>query len=168
MTTDWFVVQTQANRESFAAAALERQGFSVFLPRFAKRVSHARRVSIVHRPLFPGYLFVRLGRDSRWRAINGTSGVVRLVTAGEAPLPIAAGIIEALIERADAGGVVALQPRRAFKPGDPVRIVGGSLADTLGLFEDVKCRQRISILLDILGRKVRVLLVDEHVEQAAA
>jgi transcriptional antiterminator RfaH len=167
MTTGWFVVQTQANRESFAAAALERQGFAVFLPRFAKRVSHARRVSIVHRPLFPGYLFVGLGQDSRWRAINGTSGVVRLVTAGDAPLPIAAGIVEAMIAQADAGGVVALRPRRTFQPGDPVRIVGGSLADTLGLFEDVKCRQRISILLDILGRKVRVVLVEEQVEQAA-
>ncbi|HEX7881553.1 MAG TPA: transcription termination/antitermination NusG family protein, partial [Afipia sp.] len=35
----WYVVQTQVNAEVKAAANLERQGFSIYFPRYMKRRS---------------------------------------------------------------------------------------------------------------------------------
>ena len=47
-----------------------------------------------------------------------------------------------------------------------VRIVEGAFSDCLGLYEGMTDRERIAILLDLLGRKVRVLLASELVEVA--
>ncbi len=61
----WYEVQTLPCREARAQLQLEGQGFSTFLPRYAKTVRHARKLSTVSAPLFPRYLFVALdlGRD---------------------------------------------------------------------------------------------------------
>lgn len=44
-----------------------------------KRVRHARRVQDVPRPLFPGYMFVRVRLDTmRWRPMLAAPGVREL------------------------------------------------------------------------------------------
>ena len=48
--------------------------------------------------------------------------------------------------------------RRSLAIGDKVRILGGSFASMLGLVDGVSDRDRVSILVDLLGRKVRVTL----------
>jgi transcriptional antiterminator RfaH len=48
--------------------------------------------------------------------------------------------------------------RPAFTSGDKVRVLAGAFMDNAGLFDGVADHQRVSILLDMLGRKVRVLL----------
>ncbi len=77
----WFVVRTQPHREAQAERQLANQDYRIFLPRFRKSRRHARKFEIVSAPLFPGYLFVILDltRD-RWRSVNGTHGVDRLLT----------------------------------------------------------------------------------------
>ncbi len=52
----------------------------------------------------------------------------------------------------------AIDRRPSFAPGDKVRILAGAFMDSLGLFEGVGERERVSILLDLLGRKVRIML----------
>lgn len=163
----WHVAQTQSFREALVADELSKQGFSVFLPQYLKRVRHARRVANAAAALFPGYVFVDFGSDARWRAINGTRGVVRLIMAGESPAPVAKGIVEGLIARCDARGYIPLPPRAAVKLGDSVRVMGGSFADALGLFEEMCDGDRVAILLDLLGRKVRVVIDEALVEKAA-
>ena len=54
----WHVVQTRPRSENKAALHLQRQGFEVYLPRYLKRRSHARKVDFVPAPLFPQYVFV--------------------------------------------------------------------------------------------------------------
>jgi transcriptional antiterminator RfaH len=163
----WHAAQTEAHREARVAAELSKQGLSVFLPQCLKRVLHARRLTNVAAALFPGYVFVGFGSEARWRAINGTRGVVRLIMAGESPAPIAKGIVDGLIARLDARGYIPLPPRAAIRLGDPVRVVGGSFADALGLFEKMRDGERVAILLDLLGRKVRVVIDEALVEKAA-
>lgn len=69
-TSRWYVVQTHINGEAKAANNLTRQGFGVYFPRYLKRRSHARRVDVVARPLFPRYLFVAIDlATQRWRSI---------------------------------------------------------------------------------------------------
>jgi transcriptional antiterminator RfaH len=163
----WLVAQTQAHREARAAAELARQGFEVFLPRYARQARHARRIMTVAAPLFPGYLFLRLGSQTRWRAVNGTVGVIRLIMAGDCPAPLAEGVVEGLMARLDARGYIPMRRRQAMRPGEPVRICGGAFEDSLGLFEEVRDTDRVAILLDLLGRKVRVVVDEALVDRAA-
>ena len=84
MRASWFVVQTQPRAEAKAKRHLINQGFTTYLPVYRRRVRHARRSEIALRPLFPGYLFVRLDPEQqRWRSINGTVGVRQILTDGD-------------------------------------------------------------------------------------
>lgn len=164
----WHVVQTQPHREHRAARELENQGFHVFLPCSLRQRRHARQVTTIAAPLFPGYLFVTFDAAvQRWRSINGTIGVIRLLTTHDCPVPVARGIVEGLMARRDADGYIPLPSRPCLTAGDVVRVAGGSFAEALGLFEEFKDRDRVAILLDLLGRKVRVLIDEAQVEKAA-
>lgn len=155
----WFAVQTQSNRENKAAQNLKQQGFQFYLPRYLKRRSHARKIEIVPAPLFPGYLFVQVDlATQRWRAIQSTIGVLRLVTNGGEPAPLQTEIIDAMRQREDNKGFIVLNQKPLFNRGDKVRVLGGAFTDAAGLFDGLADRERVAILLDLLGRKVRVLL----------
>jgi transcriptional antiterminator RfaH len=102
----------------------------------------------------------------RWRSIHSTFGVSRLVCNGDEPAPVPEAVVAELQSRVDAQGFVRLERRPQFVPGEHVRIVDGVFADSLGLFEGMADRERVAILLDLLGRKVRILL-DENAIRAA-
>ena len=155
----WYVVQTQINGEVKAARNLLRQGYEVYLPRYIKRRRHARKVDFVAKPLFPRYLFVAIDMATqRWRSIRSTFGVSHLVTNGDEPAVVPEGGVRALKVREDAKGFVKLHAAPAFAPGDKVRVLGGAFMDNAGLFNGMADQDRVSILLEMLGRQVRVVL----------
>jgi transcriptional antiterminator RfaH len=163
----WYVVQTQVNRESMAAENLVRQGFEVYLPRYLKRRRHARRIDFTAKPLFPRYLFVAIDMAAqRWRSIQSTFGVARLVTNGDNPAMLPNGVLSAIRAREDGKGFITMNSRPAFAPGDKVRVLAGAFADTSAFFNGMADHDRVSILLDMLGRKVRVLLAADMVGTA--
>jgi transcriptional antiterminator RfaH len=155
----WYVVQTQLNGEAKATQNLLRQGYDIYLPRFLKRRRHARKVDFVAQPLFPRYVFVAIDMTTqRWRSIQSTFGVSRLVCNGDNPALVPEGVVPALRAREDDKGFVKMDARPAFAPGDKVRVLAGAFMDSAGLFTGLADHDRVSILLDMLGRKVRVLL----------
>jgi transcriptional antiterminator RfaH len=154
----WYIVRTHARAEVKASLNLERQGFATYLPRYLKRRRHARRVEIVPAPLFPRYLFVAIDvATQRWRSIQSTFGVAQLVCSGEGPSAVSAAVVDELRRREDDKGFVQLA-RRGFARGEKVRVVEGVFAACLGLFEGMTDNERVTILLDLLGRKVRVVM----------
>jgi len=163
MTTElrprWFVAHTHPHAEGKASAHLNRQGFEIYFPRYLKRRRHARRIETVTAPLFPRYLFVAIDLNvQRWRSIYSTVGVSRLVCNGDDPTPVPCGVVEELRNREDANGFIKLERRALFRAGDKIRVLDGAFSSCLGLFEGMAERERIAILLDLLGRKVRVVL----------
>jgi transcriptional antiterminator RfaH len=163
----WHVVQTHVRAEEKAASHLMRQGYSIYLPRYLKRRRHARRIDIVPMPLFPRYLFVAIDTTmQRWSSIQSTIGVTHLICNGEAPACVPNNVIDQLRGREDEGGFVQLDPRPRFSPGDKIRVVDGVFDTCLGLFEGMADRARVAVLLDLLGRKVRVILPGDAVAAA--
>lgn len=155
----WFVAHTHPHAEGKATAHLNRQGFEIYLPRYLKRRRHARRIETVAAPLFPRYLFVAIDLNAqRWRSIYSTIGISRLVCNGDDPTPVPAGVVEALKGREDTNGFIKLDSRPRFRAGDKIRVLEGAFSSCLGLFEGMAERERIAILLDLLGRKVRVIM----------
>ena len=160
-------MQTQANAENKAVAHLTRQGFATYLPRYLKRRRHARRVDVVAAPLFPRYLFVEIDMAvQRWRSIYSTVGVSRLVCNGELPASVPVRVVDLLKKREDTSGFIRLDHRPKFKIGDRIRIVEGAFYDCLGIYDGMPDRDRVGILLGLLGRKVRVLLDAEAIAAA--
>lgn len=153
----WFVVRTKTRSEEQSAIHLKRQGFEVFLPRYRTQIRHARKVSTVLRPLFPGYLFVQVDIDQqRWRSINSTVGVISLISSGNTPSPIPDAIIEALRACEDRDGIMCLT-LPGLQRGDHVRFLGGAFADHTAFLEEVCDEKRVILLLDLMGSQVRVM-----------
>ncbi len=151
----WYVVSSQPGAEAKAVQHLERQGYRVYLPRWRKRRSHARRVDWIAAPLFPRYLFVGFDIETtRWRAIHSTVGVSHLVSNCGLPAPVPAGIVEDIRAREAENGLIEIKP--SFRAGQPVIVGEGPFLDQIGLFERMSDAERVTILLSLLGRDVRV------------
>src|SRR5271157_2980261 len=83
----WTLVATSQRKERCAQFNLERQGFVVYCPMVRRQIKHARLVSEVLRPLFPGYLFVQISQEATsWRPILSTIGVRALIRSGNRPV----------------------------------------------------------------------------------
>jgi len=163
----WYVAQTQPNSENKALVHLARQGFVAYLPRFLKRRRHARRIDVVAAPLFPRYLFIAMDMSTqRWRSVFSTVGVSRVVCTGDTPTPVAAQVVAMLKNREDASGFIQLDQRPRFNIGDQVRVLEGVFSTSIGIYDGMPERDRVAILLDLLGRKVRVILHSEAVATA--
>ena len=153
----WYAVYTQARMEKWARSNLWERGFEVYLPLYHKERRHARKTDWVSAPLFPRYLFVAAGPQSRQqRSINSAPGVISLVTFGERPGLISGAVIKAIQAREDADGHVQLVDQNTLVPGEQVRLQSGAMADRVGLFGCRSEGDRVVILLNLLGREVRV------------
>ena len=134
-----------------------RQGIGSYLPRYLAQRRHARRCDWVEKPLFPGYLFVQLDLErDHWRAVRSTVGVRSLVCAGDRPQAVPEEIIQDIKAYEDQNGFVSSVCGRTYHQGDRIRIVEGPLLDVPALFECKSDEERAVVLLDLLGRQVRV------------
>lgn len=161
----WFVAKLRPGGFARARQNLGRQGFETFM---AMRLSSSRkrgRLALADKPVFPGYLFVQVPPDRLdWRCINATYGVASLV---------------ALVERAPTGVPVSLmsglfaccegevwQPRLVgITPGTTLRVIAGPFAEAIVTVEALPDGERILVLLDLLGRSVRVGVDARDVER---
>lgn len=160
----WYVVYTQPGAEVLAKGQLDNQGFQAYLPRYAKKVRHARKENKVIAPLFPRYIFVRIDLDSqRWRSINGTRGVSYLLSMGERPSAVPEGIVDEIKARESSDNLIAIPQTPPYESGDVLEITSGALADQVGNFLRMDNRERIVMLLKLLGRSVEVRLQPETV-----
>src|SRR5262245_16647771 len=153
----WYGARTLPQRELRAAQQLANQGFRSFVPRYWKNRRHARKVETVSVPLFPRYIFAILDRQrDRWRSINGTFGIDRLISYGGEPQPVPCGVVESLIEAADIEGNIQFEFH--LKEGQSVRVTAGPFADFVGELEHLDDNGRVRVLLEIMGGKMRVAL----------
>ena len=155
--TAWYAVHTHPRREVIARQHLLRQGFDVYLPQHLYKRRHARRIDWIRAPLFPRYLFVGINTEnSRWRSIHSTVGVSYMVQFGDQPTEVPQGIIETLKSREDENGLIKLGANLGLKHGDNVQILDSAFGDAIGILENLDSQERITVLLDLMGRQVRV------------
>ena len=153
----WYVARTLPQRELQAARQLANQDFRTFVPRFWKNRRHARKVETISAPLFPRYIFVVVDRTrDRWRSINGTLGVDRLLMYGGEPQAVPVGVVEKLLAAADSQANVRFDFH--LKEGQAVKVTAGPFAELIGQLERLDDNGRVRVLLEILGGKVRVSL----------
>jgi len=153
----WHVAQTLRHHEKMAERHLKEQGFRGFFPLFRKTVRNARQLREIAAPVFPGYIFVILDLErDRWRSINGTLGIARLLTALQQPIPVPAGVVEGLIATLDHSGLALLGGD--LKTGQVVKVVAGPFAGQIGVLERLDAKGRVRVLLNIMGGQAPILV----------
>ena len=153
----WYAVQTQPRREALAAEHLQRQGFAPFVPHLRRAVAWRGGTQLRREALFPGYVFAQVDLGAqRWRSINGTIGVARLVSQGERPVALPEGFVETLQRAGDGTGTVVIEER--LEPGERVRITGGAFDGMVGELASLGPSERAVVLLQLLSaeRPVKV------------
>ena len=156
-TKKWYAVYTQARRENWARSNLWERGHEVYLPLYRRQRRHARKTDCVSAPLFPRYLFVSKNPDRPGRrSIISARGVISLVTFGDRPATVEDKIIHEIRARENDSGHVQLVDQKSLIPGEKVRLHSGIMTDHVGLFERGCESDRVVILLNLLGREVRV------------
>ncbi|KPP98463.1 MAG: transcriptional antiterminator RfaH [Rhodobacteraceae bacterium HLUCCA12] len=164
-TLDWFVAQVKPNSGAIAQRNLEQQGFKTFMPQLRKTERKSTRFRETRRALFPGYIFVSVDTaNGRWRAINNTYGVTRLVCFNARPTPLPSGFVDALQQRCDTEGL--LKPVEELVPGELARITGGPFSDFLVRIEALDQDKRLWVLFDLLGRQTRIAVPRDALTRA--
>lgn len=155
----WFCAQAEPRRETEARDKLDGNGFAAFLPLVLVQRRHARQVKLVQRPMFPGYLFVRLDlAEASWRGAAHTRHIRRLFgSTPESPTPLALGIVERMIALGFDRPVTDDPVPDLIAAGAVVAITDGPFADHRGvcLWSDAK---RCRVLLSMLGGQVQATL----------
>lgn len=157
----WYCAYTKPTAEVWARTNLWERGFEVYLPQYRKRRRHARRTDYVAAPLFPRYLFVSADLESGvFRGITYAPGVSHLISfAGQAAV-VPENVIAEIRAHEGEDGMVDIDHGQGaasrYRPGDRVRISEGAMVDSVGIFQAPTDDQRVFILLNLLGREVRV------------
>lgn len=147
----WFAVNTSCRHEKQVAMQLAARRIEHFLPLYEEVHRWADRRMAVQLPLFPGYLFVRVGLARRADVLQ-VPGVARIVGFNGAPMPLEDAEIESL--RAGVASGMKLQPHPYLKSGCKVRIRSGSLRGVEGVLLRKKDGDRIVISVDLIMKSV--------------
>jgi transcription antitermination factor NusG len=149
----WFAVYTCANHEKRVAGQLEARKVEHFLPLYRSlRKWKDRRVQL-DLPLYPGYIFVRLGFGAGLRVLE-VPGVVRLVGFNGQPYPLPENEIESLRTGLMSG--LRLEPYRYVTVGSRVRIVRGPLQGIEGILIRKRNVCRVILTINVIARSAVV------------
>jgi transcriptional antiterminator RfaH len=146
----WACARLEFNHERLGLDSLTRGGFQPYYPRVRehRRLRTGRKI-IVTPALFFGYVFITI--RLQFHAARRSPGVGGLIMDGTTPAKVPAAVIDDLRSR-EINGLIELSPPARFEPGDTVRITAGAFAGLTGLVAGMKPRERVELLLAMLGR----------------
>jgi transcriptional antiterminator RfaH len=168
----WHVLLTEPNRERTAARHLALFGCDVYLPTFPKahrqRAGNGRRWNVFRRPLFPGYLFVHK-QPGLFRLIHMASGIRKgrpFLAAEGKPKSIDHAKIEE-IQKLEKEMSMKRSRRMRFRVGDKVLIRDGAFIGLRASIYRLTDTERVTLLLDFLGRGTKVQAAVDQLDVAA-
>ena len=152
----WACALLETHREKTALRFLTMAGYETYCPWLSVKRNPV--------PLFPGYAFVWIA-DRGWWAARWSIGVRNLVAKpGGEPARVPDRIIADLRSR-ERNGLIVLTPKPGLQRGDRVRITRGPLEHRLAVYEGMKSRERVEVLLTMLGSLQRVELPQRDIER---
>ena len=128
MRADWHVLTTEPRREFAAAHGLVGHGVTTYLPTVQVRVRAApitkKPFRLVDRPLFPGYIFARIGSGGDWKAVHSVSGLSGYLRGPDGPKRISEAAIASVRHIENVLLLKAREAAKMWKLGDVVEISG--------------------------------------------
>ncbi len=159
----WACARLESRREAVARHFLRLAGYQVYIPQIREqRLRRHRRIEVIA-PLFPAYAFIVIER--KWHTARWSIGVTAIIMDGVAPAKVPDQVIDEIRHR-EVRGAVELPQAPSMKVGDRVRVLGGPFQGHLGLYAGMKPRERIEVLLMLLGGQQRVTLPRGSIELA--
>jgi len=163
----WIAVSTHIRAEDNAQINIERQGYECFCPKVETNIRHARKTRTVRKPFFPGYIFVNIDPDrDRWRAIESSRGVRSVIRFGLSPSAVPEQFINELMALDKAESIQPTTARERFNIGQKIRCYGAAFHDLIGQIINIDDKDRIWVLMEIMGGQVPIRLSADNVIKA--
>jgi transcription antitermination factor NusG len=162
---NWYALYTCPRHEKCVAQQIEQRSIACFLPLYRSVRRWKDRRKELELALFPGYVFVRLAPQDRFRVLQLPSAV-RLVSFNGQPAVLPEAEIEGLRERLTRGG--GLEPHPYLCVGRRVRVCSGPMQGLEGIIVRKKDRCRVVFSLDLIMRSVAVEVDESDVEPVEA
>jgi len=162
----WYLVVTKPQSELKAQENLLRQGFEIYLP--LVQTSRRRNGKNIKRTeaFFPRYLFISLNKATdNWSPIRSTIGVAGMVRFGGMPAAVPENMITSLKNNENEFGLQSIE-NKELKQGDKVDIIDGPFEGYKAIYQKMKSIERVSVLLDVVGKNTQVILGMHEVEIA--
>ena len=165
-TRSWYLVVTKPQSEFKAQENLQRQGYETYLPLVQtsrrRNGKHIKRTEV----FFPRYIFISLDKENdNWAPIRSTIGVAGMVRFGGMPAVVPDVLIENMKNNQDEFGLQVIQ-KKELLIGDSVEIIDGPFAGHKAIYQGMKSSERVSVLLDIVGKNTQVTLSVHELEIA--
>jgi transcription antitermination factor NusG len=150
---NWFAIFTRSHHEKRVAQYYIERQIEHFLPlyRAVHQWTNYRRVNL-ELPLFPNYVFVRICRRERVRALE-VPGALYFVSQSNMPAPLPGPEIECL--RAGLH-LRSFAPHPYLAAGAKVRVKTGALAGVEGVVLRNKSSCRVVLTISLIMRSVAV------------
>lgn len=166
----WLVARTDRQKELWAEANIQNQGYTAYLPRYRERMTPSGKVRKLPaaKLLFPGYIFCYT--DGPWTFLTGTRGVTTVLMSGSKPGIVPDDVIAALKSQEDNDGYVMLpnkmQRSDQFERGSKVRLRAGPFLSYIGIYDGRTTADLERVLLNCFGRQTVVRVNLEDIEKA--
>lgn len=162
----WYLVTTKPQSEFKAQENLLRQGYETYLPLVQtlrrRNGKNIKRTEV----FFPRYLFIYLDKESdNWSPIHSTFGVSGMVRFGGMPAVVPEIIVNNLKQNENEFGLQSFE-KKEWKQGNKVGIINGPFEGYKAIYQKMKSTERVSVLLDIVGKNTQVTLSIHELEIA--
>ena len=150
----WYLLSIKTKAYKLAEENLARQGFGVFSPKYVSTKKKGSRFLNHSQPLFPGYLFAEVSKNSpEVKILNYTRGVNKIISFSDRYYPLKKLLVENLQLHCDADDVFSHEFN--FKLGDRVKIEHGPFTSFFGKIISAKSSLRVQVLLEFLSFNAR-------------
>lgn len=161
----WYAIFTSPRHEKRVAYSLCSREVELYLPTYAAVHEWRNRQRVrIESPLFPSYLFARVGRLNR-NLVLSTPGVVTIVDSLRVGGQVPEQYIELLRNGLELGRI---QPQPGPVIGDSVRIVSGVFAGIEGVLAHVKTHFRVVVTIESINQRVSIELGHDEIEPVPA
>ncbi len=161
MSQEWFAAHTGSCQEKRVAQHLSARNIDFFLPVYRDESNWKNGLRVlIERPIFPGYVFVKIERSVRVRVLE-LPGVRSIVGAGREPVPVPSEEIEILRQCIRCRKV---EPHPFFKVGDRATIRTGPLSGMAGIVIRRKNSYRLVLSVDLIMKSVSVEIDERELE----
>ena len=163
--SSWYALRVRTKCEKVVAGGLSQRDIIHFLPLYKKIAQWSDRVKTSFVPLFPGYIFAKLG-ERQLHAVMTVPDFMYIVGQGSVPEPLdELDIIAVRRLVADGAGV---GPWPFCTAGQVVEVVRGPLAGLRGIYLRAKSETRLIVSLPLLQRSVSTEIESYNVRPISA
>ncbi|MCB1175384.1 MAG: UpxY family transcription antiterminator [Leptospiraceae bacterium] len=150
----WYVLRTMPRHERTLATLLTKKGIEHYLPEISRKRKWSDRIKLVHQPLFPGYLFIKIHYKSEYIPVLSLAGSVDFIKRAETAVSISEGEIQAIRYLVEQGQNLESNAQKKFPPGQRVQIHFGPLKGHTAIVRKIKNKTRIYITYQLFNRTI--------------